>query len=451
MNNNDILNDPSAVIINKIEVEKFDGSKKLDIKALLVSLNLNSSMTFPSVFAYMLIGDTNNILDNEDFSFVGEEFVTVYIKQPALSETLPSKELTYKFVVNKIDTEIPSEDTGGSLFKLELISVDAFINAGAMKSRGYSNTSTNIVKTILENELKTEIPLVHFEDTVGTTQYAFVESKPFEKIVMVTAQAYNNREYVTSTFSFYENFEGYNFESFENMIQRGIETPPRKLTYKMTVSNDREGYNSIIAYSNPLRFHTSLKMSHGYYSTRVISYNLFEKRAEEEAIILPEKLKEATNRLNNVDVRNSDTFIDKIKELGSLTYLIPYAPPQAYNNPERIDNANKAFLYSSPFAALMRENTIMFKSYGALDLDVGKAVELEFPDTLSTANDNKSSDKDLSGKYIITDISHDISLSGRSKFEFYTNYVCVKESSLRRATFYNKQVTTDNINIKALQ
>jgi len=120
--------------------------------------------------------------------------------------------------------------------------------------------------------------------------------------------------------------------------------------------------------------------------------------------------KEATNRLNNVDVRNSDTFIDKIKELGSLTYLIPYAPPQAYNNPERIDNANKAFLYSSPFAALMRENTIMFKSYGALDLDVGKAVELEFPDTLSTANDNKSSDKDLSGKYIITDISHDYKL-----------------------------------------
>jgi hypothetical protein len=82
MNNNDILNDPSAVIINKIEVEKFDGSKKLDIKALLVSLNLNSSMTFPSVFAYMLIGDSNNILDNEDFAFVGEEFVTVILNNP---------------------------------------------------------------------------------------------------------------------------------------------------------------------------------------------------------------------------------------------------------------------------------------------------------------------------------------------------------------------------------
>lgn len=450
-NSIDTLNDPSAIVINKIEVEKFDGSKKIDIKPLVISLRITSSLTYPTIYAYLLIGDTNNLLDNEDFAFVGEEFITVDLKQPAQSETLPIKEFKYKFVVNKIDSEYLSEDSFGSLYKIELISIDKFINAGAIRSIGYSNTHTNIVKSILENELKTETPLVNFEDTVGITQYGFVESKPFEKIMIVGSQAYNNREFLTSTFCFYESFEGYNFESFENIIQRNLQLTPRKFTYNMTTSADREGYKSIISYVRPYRFHTSVRISQGFYSTKVISYNLFEKRAEVQNITLPDELKNIDSSLNNTDQRSSQLFIDKIKGLGSATYLIPYAPPYAYPNPERVDHTNNSLLYASPFSILLRENTMILKLYGAFDLDVGKVIELEFPDNKNTSDTTKGADKDLSGKYIITDITHDIDLSGRGKIEFFTNLTVTKESTLRRINYYDKQIVTDSINIKALQ
>lgn len=450
-NINDTLNDPSAIVINKIEVERFDGSKKIDISTLVISLRLACSISSPTIYANMLIGDTNNLLDNEDFSFIGEEFITVDLKQPTISPELPSKELTYKFIVNKIDTEIPSGDTFGSVFKLELITVDRFINSGAMRSKGYANTNTNIVKNILENELKSEIPLVNFEDTNGTTQYAFVESKPFEKINIVTNQTYNNREFLTSSFVFYENFEGYNFESFENIIQRALETEPRKLSHRMLTSSDREGYKSIISYVKPVRFQTNLRLSHGFYSTRVISYNLFEKRAEERTIELPNELKNIESKLNGTDTRSSQAFIDKVKELGSLTYIIPYAPPHAYPNPERVDNTNSTLLYSRPFSVLLKENTIVVKIYGAFDLDIAKAVELEFPTNIDTNDTSKGADKDISGKYIITDLVHEINLSGRGKLEFFTSLTCVKESSLRRINYYDKQLKSDSINIKALQ
>jgi hypothetical protein len=448
---NDTLNDPSAIVINRIELEKFDGSKKIDIKPLTISIRLSSSLTYPTIYAYLLIGDTNNLLDNEDFALVGEEFITIDIKQPVQSPELPAREFSYKFVVNKIDTEVPSEDSFGSLYKIELISVDKLINSGAIRSKGYSNTHTNIVKSIIENELKSDVPIVNFEDTNGTTQYAFVESKPFEKIMTVASQAYNNREFLTSTFCFYENFEGYNFESFENIIQRNLEITPRKFSYTMTTSADRDGHKSIVSYVRPYRFHTSTRIAQGYYSTKVISYNLLEKRAEIQQITLPDELKKVESRLNSIDPRSSQAFIDRIKDMGSSTYLIPYAPPYAYPNPERVDYTNSSLLYASPFSILLGENTLHVKVYGALDIDSGKIIELEFPDNKNTADSTKSIDKDLSGKYIVTDTTHDIDLSGRGKIEFFTNITCVKESSLRRINYYDKQLTTDSINIRALQ
>jgi len=446
----DTLNDPSAIVINSIELEKFDGSKKLNITPLIISLRLTSSLTYPTIYAYLLIGDTNNLLDNEDFAIVGEEFITIDIKQPAQSEDLPIKEFKYKFVINKVDTEVPSQDTFGSLYKLQLISIDKFINAGAIRSKGYSNTHTNIVKSIIENELKSDIPLVNFEETGGPTQYAFVESKPFEKVMMVTSQAYNSREFLTSTFCFYENFEGYNFESIENIIQRNLDTTPRKFSYRMTTSTDREGYKSIISYVRPYRFNTSVRISQGFYSTKVISYNLFEKRAETRIITLPDEIKNVEQKLNTLDMRSSQVLIDRLKNLGSSTYLIPYAPPYAYTN-ERVDYTNNSLLYASPFSILMRENTLLTKIYGALDVDVGKIVEFEFPNNKDTSDSTKGIDKDLSGKYIITDVTHEIDLAGRGKIEFFTNLTCVKESTLRKINYYDKQLTTDNINIRALQ
>jgi hypothetical protein len=446
------LNNPKAVIVEKVELEKFDGSKKLEIKLLTASLMISSSIHFPTIFGRVIIGDSNNLLDNEAFAFTGEEFVNVTIKQPPQSNTVPQSDFSYKFVVNKVDTELQSEDTSGTVYRVELVSVDFFINSGAMKSRGYSNTNTNIVKSILENELKTETAVNNFEETLGTTQYAFVESKPFEKINMLTNQTFSNRDSITSTFLFYESFKGYNFESYENIVQRNLEseTTPRKFSYKMSTSNDRQGYDSILSYFKPYRFNMHVRLAHGFYSTKVISYNLYEKRAEERTITLPNELKNVQNKLNSShDLRSTDSFIEKVKDIGSLTYLIPYAPPNAYA-PERVDNTNSSLLYSSPFSILLDESTISVRLNGILDQDISNLVELEFPDSLATTNTLKGIEKNLSGRYIISELTHEIQNTGGA-FEIESSVTCIKESTLRRVTFYNSQLTTENINIKALQ
>jgi hypothetical protein len=447
------LDNPRRIILDKIEAEKFDGSKKLDIRPLMISGALSASLFHPTIFSRIMIGDTHNLLDGRDFAFTGEEFITLSLKQQATSNTNPESTFSYKFIVNNVSVENLVEDSSGSAYVLELVSVDSFINSGMMKSRGYSNTSTNMVKSILENELKTSIPILNFEDTVGITQYGFTEIKPFEKINFITSQAYNNREFITSTFSFYENFKGYNFESFENIIQRNLEanTTPLTYSYKTTPLSDREAYNTILSYTVPYRFDAKSRLSYGFFSSKVISYNLFEKRPETQTISLPEKLKDNTTKLNdNTDTRSTTIFAEKAKDIGSLTYLIPYAPPQAYNSPERVDNTNNSLLYAGPFSVLLSENTVMIRINGNLKLDVSDIINLQFPDNLPVTNPTKNIDRDLSGNYIIAEISHDIINTG-ANYEFETNITCIKESSLRNVNFYDSQLTTDNVNIRALQ
>lgn len=451
-----VANDPSSIIIDQIILERFDGTRKVDINPLVVALSIATSMSNPSMYAYLLIADSNDLLGKNASALIGEEFITVYLRQPEQSADFPEKTFEYKFVVTKVDMEYMPEQSSGSVFKIELRSIDNFINAGAMRSRSYANTPTEIVKSILEKELKTTVPLVNFEETDGVTAYAFVESKPYEKIAIVTGQTYSGREYITSTFSFYESFAGYNFESIENIIQRNLQetTTPTVYEYKSDVSADRDGKNSILSYTKPYRFNTIQKLSYGFANTQVIQYDLIEKRPIANNITIAEEIKDrGSPSLNTIDTRNSTTFLDKVKELGNLTYLIPYASDAGHKNgalPVRYDYTDRALLYSSPYTLILNENTLNIRIYGTLHQDIGKMIEIKILDNIPISQESeKREDEHLSGRYIISAMSHEIRNTG-GKYEFFTNISCFKESSLRNATYYDNLYDSDSINIPAL-
>lgn len=440
------LNDPSSVIVNSITIEKFDGSSKYNITPLLMSLKLTTSIVNNTISGTMIIVDSLNLIDSDQFSIVGEEVVNISVTQETQSNTAPETTLDLQFIVSSVSAEITNEQSSGSLLVIELRTIDYMINAGAMRSRSYSGSSSDIVRNILDNELKTEVPISFFEDTAGTINYAFVVSKPFEKINLVSSQANVNREYLTSSFSFYQSYKGYNFESIENMIQRSLDnnTIIPIFQYKTTTSSDREGYNSILSYIKPYRFNSVNKLAHGFYSTKVISYNMIEKRPEYRTITLPQELTESSHKAyDNFDPRNSKVVIDKFKSIGDQTYFVAH-------NPLEPNGYKESLLYGSPFMIILSENSLSFRSYGALYLDVGDLVEVQILDNTSLVNPQKSLDNQLSGKYLIKDLTHEIINTG-GRFELYSNFNGFKESTLRNTTYYDKQYQTGTLPFKGLQ
>lgn len=187
----DALNDPSAVELREVVISKFDNSKKFDIRPLVLAINLNASIYDQTVFGYMLIADSNNLLvgdnatlkmdDNKKFSIIGEEFVNIRLEQiENKTGQVPGAVIEYKFVVDRIDSDYAAAQSSGSVYKITLRSVDSFINAGAMRSKSYSGSVSEIVKSVLVDELKTDISIKddeNFEKINDITTYAFIESK----------------------------------------------------------------------------------------------------------------------------------------------------------------------------------------------------------------------------------------------------------------------------------
>jgi hypothetical protein len=195
-------------------------------------------------------------------------------------------------------------------------------------------------------------------------------------------------------------------------------------------------------------------MSHGFANTTVIQYDLIEKRPILNTITIVDELKrKAIPTLNTFDQRNSTTFINRIKELGSLTYLIPYSSDVGHKSgalPVRFDYTDRALLYSSPYTLILNENTLQIRVYGTLHQDIGKKIEVRILDNIPITEDQlKRLDEQLSGMYIISSISHDINNMG-GKYEFFTNISCVKESSLRNTAYYDNLYDNQQINIPAL-
>lgn len=426
---------PGAVEIVELTAEKFDSNRKVDIRSIVASIQITASISTATMFAKMMLGDGIDFLNNPLFAFTGEEFINVSFRR---SNT--NQRFNYKFVVATLDSEIKSGAGDSSVFVLTLLSVDTFIDSGALKSKGYTGTITQIIRSILETELKTEIPINNerFVNTVDDNTFAFTEIKPFEKIDILQTRAFRESPSITSIFMFYENRSGYNFEPFEDMMTRA-ESNTNVITYTSTPleSIDRETeFNAILNFAPRSTFNNHRRMYHGLYNSNVKHFDFLTKNVTKEEISLLENIDQLLH-LNRPDPGVSTSFSEKIKALGSLTYFIPF-------DSSTNDRTKDVLLNNSPFSILLDENTLLVKTFGNLLYDVSDPVNVVILDNNSLQNENKKEDPRYSGKYIIHTITYEISVV-QTGYLMYNNMLLIREGALRNTDFYNKQYTTDDI------
>ena len=197
--------------INKVN----DSVQELSLIKYIISFEFTTRMDNHTLFGTLILNDYDGIMNNEMFTITGEEFVIIEM------ENIEGTKFYYKFVVGGIDLEVKNESGDSALLILSLVSVDFFSNSFLFKSRGYVNLNiTDIVKKILDEELRSEIPLETFEDTLSSRTFAFTKIRPFEKIEILQQQSYSKNDYLFSKFFFYETKTGYNFRSFEDIIKK---------------------------------------------------------------------------------------------------------------------------------------------------------------------------------------------------------------------------------------
>lgn len=419
--------DRIGVFDTKVIATKFDNKKSLDISSIVAGINITSALNHQTISGNMSIVDNLNLLNNEQFSFVGEEFIDITIRKPQSED-----EVRYKFIAASLDQELKSSTSDGALFTVTLLSVDSFVNAGSFKSAGYRGTGSDIVKSILTQELRTEVEMddANFEEPDGELSYAFTKIKPFEKISILTNQCYKNKPSLTSTFMFYENRKGYNFETYERIMERAIANND-VITYTHTPLSyiDREtNINSILSYNAKGTFNNFKRMYHGMYNTEILNFNFITKELRSETFNLLENI-DNTLHLNRADPGASDIFRQSASTLGAFSYLVPF-------DSSRDDNTGKAILYSSAFSLLLSENTLTVKTFGNLGLDVGDVVNIEILDNAATTDSDKGLDPRYKGKFIVFALTLNLGTT-TGGMEMYNNMFLVNDGAFRQSEYYN--------------
>jgi len=421
---------------------KFDGKKEVDITSISGGINITIALNHQTISGDILLVDNINLLNSEQFSFVGEEFIEIKINKPGSDD-----QYTYKFVAAILNQEVKTPTVDSAVFTLTLLSTDAFVNAGSFKSAGYSGTGSDIIKTILQQELKTEVTIDddNFEDPDGNLSYAFTRIKPFEKITVLTNQCYKNKASLTSTFMFYENKKGYNFETYERIMERAIANN-EPITYTNTPMSyyDRETtLNSIISYNPRGAFDNFKRLYHGMYNTELLNFDFITKELRTENFNLLENIDNVLH-LNRADPGASDVFRQSANNLGAFSYYLPY-------DSSRDDNTSKAILYSSAFSILLSENTLTVKTFGNLGLDVGDVINVEILDNASTSDNEKGLDARYSGKYIVFAITYSLGTYAGG-MQMFNNMYLVNDGAFRQANYYNQlyRDTNPDIAIPAL-
>lgn len=280
----------------------------------------------------------------------------------------------------------------------------------------YEGKVSDIVKNILQTHLKTQKPL-DIEPTLNKLKFGGridEQGIPFEALLFLCPRAVpqiNNALGKTAGYFFFETSEGYKFKSIDTLFSQ----KPKK----RFISNDTptlpNGYDANIRSFSCTGGANYLKhLQMGTYNSTMIAYDPYKQTFKNSSI--DSKQQEKAVILAADAYPNIPEFLNKPSTFVSSSIDIGYNPPgftdkeQATKSTEINFDVEKIYNQSrmrfNQIFAVKTEITI----FCDLSLHVGDMIECYFPEVADTQTQITSVKK--SGKYLITDLCHNITPNG---------------------------------------
>ena len=356
-------------------------------------------------------------------------------------ESEKNREIDHRFNIYR--TEVYPDNQSGSKGKgYQLFGISAeFMSQATMDinrtMRGDINNMVNIVYNEIKRNTtiqtrpgsftKSKKRLVDNHDTTGNVIINIPGMTPFETMDMLTRRAYNSK-FSSSIFLFYEDFRGYNFCNLEQLVAEGRDDP-MEYTYKPAgqVSDQKNaaGQFDIQQIFFPDSSDVITKIKSGAYASQVAEIDIINQKVDRTVLTVKENFKDFYHLDKPAITLDKKTVIDKhLNIINSTTWI------NKYNDGIRhLENNFGALITRRKFygdsISQIKMNCVV---PGNSDLSVGRVLDLSMVET-SANKDNPEQEKKISGKYLITEVNHQI-LTGT----YSCSLSCNKESSRANVT-----------------
>lgn len=372
-----------------------DGSTA-DIANLIVNLNIYEDIFTPYMTGDATLGDSLDIIST--FALHGNEYIYIQLDKPSLNLPIGKTFRIYKVSDRTFDSQSLQN------YKIHFCSEELFLSTQKYMRKSYRGMSIDaMIKDILNKQLQVNSDKINngiFTSTAANYDIIIPRMQPLQAALWLTTRAYNDSE---TLYFFFENRDGYNFTSYENLISK---TPYTKYTRSPKVTPEpTENMNSI----NYIKFvtdHDVIKGNrYGEFSTSMLTFDMLSRKYTRTDFsgqnLKPTSIINKYLPANDSTNRFTQNLFQAPEAMQKFAHVVDSDPNRNPIKPESWLTKTALKL------AQLNSLKVVINVPADFLLKVGMVVELDLPLMApQTVNEAFQKDPYKSGKYLITSVHH---------------------------------------------
>ena len=410
----------SVLIGNKeITLSKFNGSDPFNIYSQVRSFDIYESLDNSTVVADFYLADGIDLINK--YPLGGEERISLTLQTPGLSS------IKYDFLIESIQGMKTNDQSNLRSYMLRCVTEDFLKNACTVYTKRYTNMSyDDAVQMVIETDLETKVPLITVESTKGKFDYVVNVKRPFQVIDIIKERAVSDENNLSSTFVFYQDNEGYHFQTIEKLIKdRKSDVKGKQFFYE--TGNRSEDYEKGINARNILSYEVMAqgkqieKVARGAMKNQFREFDIYRGTyffKTEYVNSSDHKQFEATDNNNDLNSPDFNAFTSKLPALTHMTVKDSLRPEMEHN---------KNLHYQRPFLERITQYGVRVRVYGDTTLRVGDVVKLNIPEIYGHSGPGRPKKSEIfSDNYIVTALKHRCDMQDKNDFQHYIVMECRK-------------------------
>ena len=416
----------------------------IDITDNVISIDVFESIKNHTLTGTITFGDVNSVV--ERLPIIGKEFVEFKLRTPVQYNGQYGGEINavkHKFFVYKISI-LEQTTPRNQLVQLSFASVEMLRNSRIRVSEAFSGSYEDAVQKIFKSKKLLNSNKALFLERTRLSQKVVVPNlRPFDTIDMFANRSVSSMSN-SASFHFYETTQGFHFRSFDSMfrnLKTGFGPVSPTFNYMLETSGTPNPHNNNAAFLDLQRVYShtfenkqdTIRDSRtGMMSSKLITYNAYDKTfttkefnyakdyhtlphlevdlgGEFPAVysIIPETPADFTEQNTNKEGRNNiySDYTDGKTMLASNTSFIHNTNSESGYHAENTLQSRKHAL------EILEKIKLSMTVPGNTHINAGQVVHVTVPSyalEVYEKGDMKQYNRFLTGRYLITDLRHNI-------------------------------------------
>ena len=400
------------VEIIRLQLTTFTNDKPLDLLPQFAEIEIYQSLEEQFMYGSLEVADAVGMFNN--YPLVGEELLTFEFKVPGGDRTTEAKFFVFSAEsISKTDSQLKS------IYRLKFTSVEKKYALISSVPNAYNEPIASIVPKIVSDYLYSK-KRITIEPTLGSQQLVFPSSSPSAALDMCARRAISPN-FKSSSYVFYEDFDGFVFKTIEKVINDSRKRPIDQ--YHMTPTKFRhgDGTNKITTGGNPSsrsfdfftltsynvhqRYNTLSKISQGIVSSELVEYDLITKTETKTKY----KYSDTFSQTRSVDGSGSgktltDEYVGRIDNLRNTKdsmvkgYMVKdSSKPNTY--------FDRSFGHRLMYMNSLNQHDVSIVVPGRTQINPGMLVHIKVP-AMEGATSENTEDQYLSGNFLAYNVKH---------------------------------------------